>query len=112
MGTRCCVVIRDVGKEVVLYHHLDGYPQEPGVGSFLKNLPELLSNEWDGNVIANALVKSKKDKSYEITMYIHIDINYVYIIDCPRKTLTCYEVVGTLKDSITDMSCLEEVRIP
>ena len=102
MGTRSEIIIKDYWtgetngrnykKEIKLYHHFDGYPS--GVGRFLmENIYPMLvsSNDMDCNRIANALVKSKEDETYEITVYNHVDIEYRYIIDIPAKQIHCYE---------------------
>lgn len=100
MSTRCCVkVIKSFeGKtaktaEVMLYHHYDGYPE--GVGADLversakwsKTYPE---RGWDIDDIVNGLVKDDSD-CYEYTAYNHIDIEYLYTIDCNNMTIKCNE---------------------
>lgn len=101
MSTRCN--IRIVNKEweqsFMLYHHYDGYPS--GVGMDLKRF--LQSKErmqyWYATDIANQLIKGmhsemydKVDEHYEITNGLHGDAEYLYLIDCDSKTLTCYKV--------------------
>lgn len=102
MATRSEIIIKDYGTyegqrysfKLKLYHHHDGYPE--GVGNFLitKVLPKLQqSNGHDCNSIANFLIKDKEsiDDEFEITVYTHIDIQYKYIIDIPKKEILCYE---------------------
>lgn len=102
MSTRCEIIIKDyetdksTGKthkwKVTLYHHCDGYPN--GVGKFLMDTvyPKLMSsNNVDINVIANLLIKNKEDNGFELTCYKHIDIEYRYVIDIPKKEIMCYE---------------------
>lgn len=102
MSTRCEIIIKDyetdkkTGKKhkwkVTLYHHCDGYPN--GVGRFLMDTvyPKLVSsNNADIDVIANLLIKNREDTGFELTCYKHVDIQYRYIIDIPKKEIMCYE---------------------
>lgn len=100
MSTRCIIVIRDywmnksekIEKEITLYHHYDGYPS--GVGKFLMDViyPSLIStNNIDGIIVANKLLKNKDDTGFEVTWYTHSDIEYKYVIDVPAKSIYCYE---------------------
>ena len=103
MSTRCCVkVMRDFEndrKEIVtLYHHHDGYPS--GVGFDLLKRSEKWKNgnyPWDIDTIVNSLIKDDKDE-YEYTAYNHSDIEYMYIINCNKKTIKCYECVWVYED--------------
>ena len=95
MSTRCNIIIKDRRHRVILYHHHDGYPE--GVGSDLK---KYLSKFEDWQIrqhgrweIANDLVKDKaglNDDGYEVTMALHTDIDYCYVINCVSGTLLCY----------------------
>lgn len=91
MGTRCNIIIKEGRKKYTLYHHLDGYPE--GIGRDLKEFLDGWKKwDWYGYDIANALVKRTGEcVNYEISDGIHGDIEYLYIIDCIRKTITCYE---------------------
>ena len=62
MSTRCQIKISYLHREVILYHHWDGYPK--GVGSDLIRRQKGL-NTWDGNILVNNLVKDINDE-YEI----------------------------------------------
>lgn len=95
MSTRSEIIIKDYGQEynfkVKLYHHHDGYPS--GVGKFLieQVLPKLLrTNSESCDTIANFLIKHPDDNEFEITVYKHVDIEYQYVIDIPKKEIKCY----------------------
>lgn len=92
MSTRCNIIIKWRRDKITLYHHHDGYPE--GVG---RDLKFYLSKEryWNDEYIAEALVKNKaglRDDEYKPSMGLHGDIEYVYEIDCRKKSLTCWEV--------------------
>ena len=96
MSTRCNVIINSAESKtrVILYHHCDGYPE--GVGADLKKVYNSLTDyaKQDCEMIANRLVKDQydlKDDGYEFTTDIHGDIEYLYVIDCSKKTLRCYK---------------------
>lgn len=102
MSTRCEVRIveqlswKKQPLEIKLYHHHDGYPE--GVGQDLINLCEKHYKRvdkmfmfQDASHLANLLIK-KADDEYELTQYRHIDIEYLYIIDINKGTITCKSV--------------------
>ena len=101
MSTRGVVIIHspELGKEydIVLYHHHDCYPE--GVGADLKARLAKYKKEqyWEIIDIVNKLVKDIDDE-YEITTYIHTDIEYLYLINCTNKTLKCFKVRGDWKE--------------
>lgn len=112
MGTRSEIIIKDywtnkqtggvTTKKVKLYHHYDGYPE--GVGKFLMReiYPKLISsNSMDIDVIANKLLKSEEDNTFELTVYNHVDIEYLYEIDIPKKEIKCWSAHYTSWDSPT-----------
>ena len=75
-----------------LYHHHDGYPS--GVGKFLMNevYPLLMStNKLESDVIVDFLVNHKDDDEFEVSEGIHPDIEFQYLINIPKKTITCYK---------------------
>ena len=41
--------------------------------------------------IANFLIKHKDDDEFECTAYNHVDIEYRYIIDIPKKEISCLD---------------------
>ncbi len=83
-------------KYIYLYHHWDGYPK--GVGRELEHfLRERNDGDgpdgeptWDGERIAEELVSNPYD--YERSDGNHGDVEYGYVIDCTRRTLTCYDL--------------------
>lgn len=107
MSTRSHILIKENGQEIKLYHHCDGYPE--GVGADLKQFLKGFAC-WNADYIATDLVKGAvqaqritgwkpdgdpihgltSDDGYEITTGVHGDEEYVYVIDCNEKTLTCY----------------------
>ena len=92
MSTRCQIKITYLKREVLLYHHWDGYPEAVGL-DLIKRQKRLKT--WDGNILVNELVKNtKKDDSYEIAFQVHTDLDYWYEIDCNRKTIRCWKVSG------------------
>ncbi len=90
MSTRCQIKITYLKREVLLYHHWDGYPA--GVGCDLTRRQKKL-NTWNGNVLINDLVKDTAEE-YEISYQVHTDLDYWYEIDCNRKTIRCWKVSG------------------
>ena len=74
----------------MLYHHCDGYPE--GIGRDLKQFLHA-KKWWFASEIANDLIKQRgiKDDGYEVTTCVHGDEEYIYVIDCDKKTLKCYE---------------------
>lgn len=121
MSTRCCVkVITKVGKskkEVMLYHHHDGYPEWVGYDLVRR------SKGWEADWrpywqimdVVNSLVKDTKDE-YEVTVYNHPDIEYLYTIDCMKRKIKCQECKWVYEDEngkIIDKSIVgREVPIP
>lgn len=93
-------------REILLYHHHDGYPE--GVGSalkkFLKDRNDYTDGGWNAEAIATDLVRGackvvdcytkeeKPDMEYQCAIAPHGDSAYGYVIDCDEKTLTCYDL--------------------
>ena len=115
MSTRACIKVKQrvyltdadmekkklTEREIVLYHHSDGYPS--GVGSDLKKyIDEVVSKRqygWHAEEIATELVRGaikdddgESDMGYECAICQHGDCQYGYEIDCDAKTLKCYEL--------------------
>lgn len=119
MSTRCCVKVvqkfGDITKECMLYHHHDGYPE--GVGKDLKNRFETTESKysWDIDTIVNDLIKDNQDE-YEYTAYDHSDIEYLYTIDCNKKTIKCNECQWLFEDEngnvIDECEIGDELPIP
>ena len=81
---------------IYLYHHWDGSPS--GVGreleSFLRgrndgNAPDCTPT-WDGERIAEELESSSS--GYLRSDGNHGDVEFGYVIDCERRTLTCFDL--------------------
>ena len=87
MSTRCQVRIKVNNKELMLYHHFDGYPE--GVGyCLLKLMEQYKSGCWFQSII-NDMVKRA---DFEITFINHGDIEYLYEMDFDKKVVLCYSV--------------------
>lgn len=101
MSTRCNVIVKTKFDKIWLYHHHDGYPE--GVGQDLVNrFKEKFEKDekiWWSDVV-NALVKDTKD-NYEVTDGEHGDIEYLYTIDCDKKTI-CWQKIDAewLKEGV------------
>lgn len=98
MSTRCQIKIFESENEklghVMLYHHHDGYPE--GVGYDLLDLfwnkdkiKLCIPNDIDR--VVNKLIKKENDE-YEVTVYNHTDIEYLYEIDVSTGKINCYAV--------------------
>ena len=75
-----------------LYHHYDGYPD--GVGCFLMEevYPKLMSsNSNTAEDIARFLVYHTSDDGFEYTNGVHPDIEFLYKINVPAKTIRCFD---------------------
>lgn len=108
MSTRCMIKIckKNFASEFV-YHHCDGYPD--GVGSELvKILGYYKTVEWTPNKISNALESYDSQYEKDGDINAHGDEDYLYIIDCDKKTIKCYE--ANYNASFDDLG--EEVDIP
>ena len=90
MSTRSQIKIKYLDREILLYHHHDGYPE--GVGFDLIRRQKQLKS-WNGSIISNNLVKDTSDE-YEIAYVIHTDLDYWYEIDCNKHTIRCWKVKG------------------
>ena len=91
MSTRASIKIQQGGRAIYLYHHFDGYPEYVGVA--LKNFTRRLKGEeWHFETLATLIAKDIKilDDFYEVAYGIHPDVDYVYVIDCDKRTLRCF----------------------
>lgn len=86
MSTRGIIRVKQFGKKVDIYRHWDCYPT--GLGA---ELVAYLSNitEYDGNNIVSYITENLNG---EVTFYNHVDIEYMYVINCDKHTLKCYQV--------------------
>lgn len=87
MSTRCQVKVICQGKEVMMYHHCDGYPE--GVGYCLLKLLEKNQKGWLGSGIATEMVRKG---TFEITFGKHSDIEYYYELNFDKEQVLCMEV--------------------
>ena len=55
MSTRCQVKVISRGKEVMLYHHCDGYPE--GVGYCLLKLLKKNEDGWRASELVTTMIK-------------------------------------------------------
>ena len=130
MSTRCNIIIKAARcKSVVLYHHLDGYPD--CVGSILFELCKIFNEKpcffYDPCEIANYFLKHgvklkdvagniTHDTGFELTSGIHNDIDYLYEFrislkkGTPRYSVKCWNIRS--KDYKIDMNSRNEVEIP
>lgn len=91
MSTRAHIRIIEGEGQILLYHHSDGYPS--GVGSELKEYLSKFKYGWYAETIARGLVTmidKWKQFPYEPAICLHGDEEYVYVIDCDSKKLSCY----------------------
>lgn len=109
MSTRCQIKITYLKREVLLYHHWDGYPEAVGL-DLIKRQKQLKT--WDGNILVDELINNKhKDDGYEIAFRIHTDLDFWYEIDCNRKTIRCWKVKGYLLSDHAEVEKGEEVPL-
>lgn len=104
MSTRCNVIIRQQGVQVVLYHHHDGYPEGVGmdlIERFGKNFRDEKAHVLSLSYAVNALIKDQNDE-YEWCLRLHGDIEYLYTVDLERKTIVCEAVDNWDEFKITD----------
>lgn len=91
MSTRCQIKVIANGKELMLYHHCDGYPE--GVGMCLLKLMERYKDgkqyRSDADDLLNLMI-TKGD--FEITFANHGDIEFLYEMNFDKKTVTCHSV--------------------
>ena len=116
MSTRANVVIKKSNKNgkvsyAQLYHHHDGYCS--GLGNDLSEYMaeiEAMSDEEKKNILKTPVSLAKwfaadernDEFEYEGTnVYLHGDIEYLYVIDLTTETITCYSIWdldGDIKD--------------
>ncbi len=88
MSTRAYIRIKKDGEDAVqFHHHCDGYPS--GVGSDLVNLLRRYIGEWSPVKLGTFI--NKEDDDFEFIDYgPSWDHEYLYLIDCNKKELSCY----------------------
>ena len=87
MSTRCQVKVIAWGKEVMLYHHCDGYPE--GVGYCLMRILRINRCFYNVSDLINRMVKKGK---FEITFGNHSDIEYFYELNFDKNEVNCMAV--------------------
>lgn len=104
MGTRCVVKIisKETGKEVLLYHHYDGYvDKNKGVAfdicnTFYDKRTKKLHLPLDFTALVNEFLKGEvgNDLGYKYCENIPSDIEFMYTIVCRGTTtdIIAYEV--------------------
>lgn len=105
MSTRCNIVIKETeGKFFQLYHHCDGYPD--GVGLELEDYIKQMSPTCltHGEEFVEFLCNEDDEYEYEGPgVFLHGDIEYLYIIDLSEGTLICYSTWLTGTEDIDDL---------
>lgn len=87
MSTRSQIKVIANGKDLMLYHHCDGYPE--GVGYCLLKILK----KYDNGCRASDLVMKMINKGdFEITFGNHCDIEYYYELDFDKKQVNCMSV--------------------
>ena len=88
MSTRAYIRIKKDGEDAVqFHHHCDGYPS--GVGSCLVDLLSRYIGEWSPVKLGTFI--NKEDDAFEfIDCGPSWDHEYLYLIDCNKKELSCY----------------------
>lgn len=98
MSTRASILIKEEDRERWFYHHIDGYPTLLGflIGQSLSQ-SDYIKDEWNVDDIATMLLR--EDITYGVSATrakfienygLSEDSQFVYIINCPNKTLSCY----------------------
>lgn len=87
MSTRSQVKVIARGKEVMLYHHCDGYPE--GVGFCLLKILKKNHNGWREDELVSRMVRKG---NFEITFGKHCDIEYYYELNFDKEQVICMEV--------------------
>lgn len=116
MSTRAHIrIIKKGMTDIMLYHHLDGYPSN--IGCDLKDclISRLKNDQWEypDQFIATPLIKNNVtgifDNGYELTTSLHGDEDYIYIIDCDKRKLTCYkrELSESFEETLSNNKIIE-----
>lgn len=111
MSTRAHISIKTKeGEYLHMSHHHDGYPD--GVGCELSELISEYQGSWDAEDVQKFI--NNADEDYKITEYgISWDQEYVYVIDCERKVLSCYyKGITDSHEDYEPCDCGDELLIP
>ena len=88
MSTRAYIRIKKEGEGAVnFHHHCDGYPS--GVGSDLVNILTQYTGDWSPAKLG-AFINEKDDEFKFIGNGPSWDHEYLYLIDCDKRELSCY----------------------
>lgn len=98
MSTRTSILIQGIDDEKWFYHHTNGHPTFMGLLlAKLLNESDYVKNKWNINNISDMLLK--EEVRYGIGNHkanfvedcgFSDDCEYVYVINCLNKSLTCY----------------------
>lgn len=127
MSTRANIIIKDKYSKLYFYRHSDGYPEV--TMESLKGFCDMYHNQLRNNVSQSSgwlillgaveygfkgELKSDdkfsgwKVGAYEPTSGIHGDIEYLYVIDLEKESLSCYQIKWELGYEITEENILKE----
>ena len=88
MSTRAYIRITKEGAEPIhFHHHCDGYPQ--GVGAYLVKILKDYKDAWEPKKLGEFI--NNEDDDFEfIKIGPSWDHEYIYLIDCDKKKLSCF----------------------
>lgn len=99
MSTRSHIEVRQGKNKNYVYHHCDGYPS--GVGMELKETLEknnFFDKDKQFSIGETTCIICDIDSQYELDEGFHGDEEYYYVVDCDKRTLTCYEIPWDIED--------------
>ena len=103
MSTRAYIRIVKEGKESIhFHHHCDGYPS--GVGEELRQWLNEYPGEWNPEDVSRYI--HNRDASYQfIDNGPKWDHEYVYVVDCDTKRLSCfYKGITSVRDDVNEFN--------
>lgn len=74
-----------------LYHHFDGYPNGVGCSLMEEVYPKLMSSNINTAEDIAYFLASHIEDGYEFTEGPHPDIEFLYEINVPAKTIKCFK---------------------
>ena len=111
MSTRASILVTDGKNQRWFYRNADGYPAFVGlvISEYLVGI-----DEWNVDDISKMLLKERMKHfhtGYKVTFKEDFDINedseYVYIINCKCKNISCY--IHRIRESFTE--CNRQERL-
>ncbi len=127
MSTRANIIIKDKHSKLYFYRHSDGYPEvtmeslKGFCGMYHNQLRNNVSQSsgwlillgaveygFKGEIQNNDKFSGWKVGAYEPTTGIHGDIEYLYVIDLEKESLSCYQIKWELGYEITEENILKE----